>query len=129
MGEVLSLSEVSKSYWRGGMPHLVLRDVTLRIGSGTIVAVVGERHEGKTTLLKIAAGIERPDHGRVICAGQDLWTLSTGERERLWGDQIAWTSRTRPGLDWEMRDYVGLQLAMGRSRGRRGVQAQAALAL
>lgn len=129
MDEVLLLSEVSKSYWRGGTPHAVLRDVTLRICPGTIVAVVGERHEGKTTLLKIAAGIQRPDHGRVIFAERDLWTLSTGERERLWGDRIAWTSRTRPGLDWEMRDYVGLQLAMGRSRGRRGVRAQAVEAL
>lgn len=129
MDDVLLLSEVGKSYWRGGTPHTVLRDVTLRVRAGTIVAVVGERHEGKTTLLKIAAGIEPPDQGRVILAERNLWSLSAGERERLWGDQIAWTSRARPGLDWEMRDYVGLRLAMGRSRGRRGVRARAVEAL
>ena len=58
MDEVLLVSEVSKSYWRGGRPLDVLTDVSLRVRPGAIVAVVGERHEGKTTLLKIAAGIE-----------------------------------------------------------------------
>lgn len=129
MGEVLILSEVSKTYWRGDRPLEVLSDVSLHVPAGAIVAVVGERHEGKTTLLKIAAGIEAPDHGGVLFCERDLWRLTVPERERLWGDEIAWTSRARPGLDWEMRDYVGLRLAMGRSRGRRGARAKALAAL
>jgi ABC-type Mn2+/Zn2+ transport system ATPase subunit len=129
MDDVLLLGEVSKSYWRGGTPLLVLRDVSLRVRPGEIVAVVGERHEGKTTLLKLAAGIEPPDRGRVVFVGRDLWKLSAGERERLWGDRVGWVSRSRPGLDWEMRDYVGLRLATGRPRRRRGARVQAVEAL
>jgi ABC-type taurine transport system ATPase subunit len=127
--DVLLVSEVSKTYWRGGRPLDVLTDVSLRVRPGTIVAVVGERHDGKTTLLKIAAGIEAPDRGRVLFCERDLWRLSVRERERLWSEEVAWTSRARPGLDWEMRDYVGLGLAMGRAHGRRSVRARAVAAL
>ena len=129
MDELLLISEVSKTYWRGDFPLELLKDVSLRVRPGTIVAVVGERNEGKTTLLKIAAGIEAPDRGTVLFEDRNLWSLAPSERERLWGEAIAWTSRKRPGLDWEMRDYVGLRLAMGRSHGRRSARAQAVAAL
>jgi putative ABC transport system ATP-binding protein len=129
MDELLLVSEVSKTYWRGDWPLELLKDVSLRVRPGTIVAVVGERHEGKTTLLKIAAGVEAPDRGAVLFEDRNLWSLSDSERERLWGEAIAWTSRERPGLDWEIRDYVGLRLAMGRSYGRRKARAQAIAAL
>jgi putative ABC transport system ATP-binding protein len=129
MDDVLLISDVSKTYWRGGRPLEVLRDVSLRIGPGMVVAVVGERHEGKTTLLKVAAGIEAPDLGQVRFDGGDLCRLSARKRERLWGQEIAWTSRARPGLDWKMQDYVGLSLRTGRSLGRRVAQARAITAL
>ena len=129
MDEVLLVSEVSKTYWRGGQPLDVLKNISLWVRSATIVTVVGERHEGKSTLLKIAAGIEAPEHGSVLLGGRDIWKLSNSQRERMRGDEIAWTSRARPGLDWEMRDYVGLRLAIGRSHGRRRVRTQAVAAL
>jgi ABC-type Mn2+/Zn2+ transport system ATPase subunit len=129
VGRVLLVSEVSKTYWRGGKPLDVLKSVSMQVPPAAIVAVVGERHEGKSTLLKIAAGIEAPDHGHVLFNGRDLWKLPSSERERLWGNEIAWTSRSRPGLDWGMRDYVGLRLAVGRSHGRRSVRARAVAAL
>lgn len=129
MDEVLLVSEVSKAYWRGGQPLDVLKDVSLWVRSAAIVTIVGERHEGKTTLLKIAAGIEAPEQGSVLFGGRDIWKLSDSQRERLRGEEIAWTSRARPGLDWAMRDYVGLRLAIGRSHGRRRVRAQAVAAL
>lgn len=129
MDELLLIGGVSKTYWRGDWPLEVLKDISLRVEPGMIVAVVGERHEGKTTLLKIAAGIEAPDQGTVMFAERNLWRLAESDRERLWGREIAWTSRERPGLDWNMRDYVGLRLAMGRAHGRRDVRAQAIAAL
>jgi ABC-type glutathione transport system ATPase component len=129
MDEILFVSEVSKTYWRGGQPLDALKDVSLWVRPAAIATVVGERHEGKTTLLKVAAGIEPPDNGRVLFCGRDIWKLSDSQRERMRGDEIAWTSRARPGLDWEMRDYVGLRMAIGRSHGRRRVRAQAVAAL
>jgi ATP-binding cassette subfamily F protein 3 len=58
---VIALEAVSKSY--GGRP--VLAGVTLRVGHGERVGLVGDNGAGKTTLCRIAAGAEPPDAGRV----------------------------------------------------------------
>ncbi|HTZ36850.1 MAG TPA: ABC transporter ATP-binding protein [Stellaceae bacterium] len=47
----------------------VLRDISLAVGAGEIVAVVGPSGCGKSTLLRLAGGLERPDRGRVMLAG------------------------------------------------------------
>jgi ATPase subunit of ABC transporter with duplicated ATPase domains len=48
----------------------VLRDVTLAVGAGTIAGVVGENGTGKTTLLRVLAGLLNPDAGEVRLAGR-----------------------------------------------------------
>jgi putative ABC transport system ATP-binding protein len=129
MADLLQMSSVSKCYWRGERPLPVLRDVSFEVRPGEIVAVVGARDEGKTTLLKVAAGMERADKGRVILGGRDLATISGNDRERLLGAEVAWIDRERPGVRWRVRDYVSLPLAMGRERGRRKARASAMAAL
>jgi ABC-type nitrate/sulfonate/bicarbonate transport system ATPase subunit len=126
MGDSLVLRDISKSYWRGAQRFKVLEEVSLDVRPCEIVAVVGSQDDGKTTLLKVAAGIERPEEGAVRFGELDLATLSGRERERLLGGVIAWVNRERPGLDWRMLDYVGLPLTMGRGRGKaRGLAAAA----
>jgi ATP-binding cassette subfamily C protein len=68
-GEI-EISHVSFAY-RSDSP-LVLRDMTLRIGSGQAVAFVGSSGCGKSTLLRILLGFERPSSGTVYYDGQDL---------------------------------------------------------
>jgi peptide/nickel transport system ATP-binding protein len=69
MREVISLARVTKTY-KG---RDVLREVELALGRGQIVGVCGPSGTGKSTLLRIAAGIEAPDSGRVLHAGQPVW--------------------------------------------------------
>ncbi len=118
MGELLALQGVSKSYRRGGRRLQVLSDVSLELDLSQVGAVVGARDEGKTTLLKIAAGIEPPDTGEVRLGARDLPLLSREQRARLLGGEIAWIHREGPGVRLEVVDYLGLPLAMGRGRGR-----------
>jgi predicted ABC-type transport system involved in lysophospholipase L1 biosynthesis ATPase subunit len=129
MGELLALQGVSKSYRRGGRRLRVLADVSLEVSSGEVGAIVGSRSEGKTTLLKIAAGIERPDAGEVRLGGESLTLLTDGERSRLLGSEIAWTNREGVGVQLEVLDYLALPLAMGRGRGRRETRRLATEAL
>jgi ABC-type lipoprotein export system ATPase subunit len=129
MGELLTLTAVSKSYKRGDRRLRVLNDVSLEVGPRDIVAVVGSRDEGKTTLLKVAASLEKPDSGEVWLGDQDLTRLSDARRSRLLGAEIAWTDRSGPGMRVQMRDYVGLPQAMGRGVGRRQVELLAGDAL
>lgn len=68
---MLELEHVTKSYGRLG-EHVALRDVSLRIEAGEMVVVWGMRRSGRSTLLRIAAGIEQPDSGVVRFEGRNL---------------------------------------------------------
>jgi predicted ABC-type transport system involved in lysophospholipase L1 biosynthesis ATPase subunit len=129
MGELLALRGVSKSYRRGERRLRVLVGASLEIGCGEVGAVVGSRDEGKTTLLKIAAGVERPDAGEVRLGELDLGRLPDGERTRLLGSEIAWAGREGAGLPLEVLDHLALPLAMGRGHGRRETRSLAMAAL
>jgi ABC-type cobalamin/Fe3+-siderophores transport system ATPase subunit len=111
MSELLQLAEVNKSYRRGSLDLHVLRGASLQLGRGEIIAVLGTRGEGKTTLLQIAAGMESPDSGAVCFDGEDLATRSDAELSRLLGRHIAWAGRTGPeGTPTRMLDYVEMPL-------------------
>ncbi len=58
---MIKLAGVSKSFGS----HAVLRDITVSVGRGEIVAVTGNSGCGKTTLLNIVSKIVKPDHGTV----------------------------------------------------------------
>ena len=76
MAELLSLRGVYLSYRRGRGRLRVLVNASLEVGAGEIVAVVGSRGEGKTTLLEVAAGILPPEAGQVWLGDVEL----TGSR-------------------------------------------------
>ena len=57
-----------------------LRGISLKIGSGELVALLGPSGSGKTTLLRIIGGLDQPTGGRVLFGGEDALTLSVQER-------------------------------------------------
>ncbi|MBI3435890.1 MAG: ATP-binding cassette domain-containing protein [Proteobacteria bacterium] len=63
---ILELRSVAKSYASGGARTDVLKDVSLSLGEGEFVAIVGFSGSGKTTLISLMAGLERPDSGDVL---------------------------------------------------------------
>ena len=69
---LLTLEHVSKHYKRGLRERTALHDVSLEVDHGELVAVWGLRGSGRSTLLRIAAGVEAPDSGSVRFAGCDL---------------------------------------------------------
>lgn len=69
---LLSIEGAGKRYRRGRREYVALRDVSLSVEHGELVCVFGTRKSGRSTLLRIAAGLERPDHGTVRFEGVDL---------------------------------------------------------
>lgn len=127
MGDVLSIKEISKGYSRGDRWIGVLENVSLEIVPGEIVAVTGARLAGKTTLLKVAAGTERPDKGSVSLGGHTLTELDQSRSQPL-GRTVRWVDREGPGLKVEASKYVGWPLAVHGAK-RKSSEHEAARAL
>jgi putative ABC transport system ATP-binding protein len=80
---VLSCSHVAKRFRSRGRTTDVLRDIDLGIGRGEIAVIQGRSGEGKSTLLHILAGLDRPSSGSVEIAGKALGALSPSELASL----------------------------------------------
>jgi len=68
--------------------RIVLRDVSLRLQAGEYVAIVGESGVGKSTLLNLIAGLDRPDGGRLALDGSDYARLDEDALTRLRRDKL-----------------------------------------
>ena len=66
----------------------VLREVSLKLNAGEYVAIVGESGVGKSTLLNLIAGLDRPDSGRLILDGVDYGDLDEDALTRLRRDRL-----------------------------------------
>lgn len=60
--------------------EVILDGVCLKVGTGEVVSLVGPSGEGKTTLLRVIAGIERAESGSVFVDGRDVTSLPTYKR-------------------------------------------------
>jgi putative ABC transport system ATP-binding protein len=80
---VLAAHDLRKDYPVGGETVHALRGVSLAIGSGEYVAIVGPSGSGKSTLLQLLGGIDTPSAGSVEVLGTRLETLSDRELTRL----------------------------------------------
>jgi putative ABC transport system ATP-binding protein len=67
------LDGVAKRFRRGHRQLDALLDVNLSVERGEVVSVSGARGSGRTTLVRLAGGVLKPDAGRVLVAGVDLF--------------------------------------------------------
>lgn len=76
MNDFLIFDSISKSFGN----HKVLDNVSLSVKKGEIFSLLGPSGCGKTTLLRICAGFEEPDSGRIILNGKDITNQSPNKR-------------------------------------------------
>lgn len=80
MGTPDALHLASVTRCEKGVTKALLEDVTLRIPEGTLAALVGPDGAGKTTLMRIAAGILQPQEGSVEIFGHDIYQETSSEK-------------------------------------------------
>jgi putative ABC transport system ATP-binding protein len=74
-GTVVRAQELTRRYGEGATAVEALRGVSLDVGAGELVAVMGPSGSGKSTLMHILAGLDKPTTGTVEIAGQEITTL------------------------------------------------------
>ena len=79
----LLAEDLRKSYTLHGNRLDILRGAALRAAPGETLAIVGRSGAGKSTLLHVLGGLDKPQGGRVLIAGQDLYGISARRRTRL----------------------------------------------
>ncbi|MFN2427329.1 MAG: ABC transporter ATP-binding protein [Candidatus Binatia bacterium] len=92
----------------------VLGGVELSVASGESVAVVGESGTGKSTLLHLLGGLDRPDGGTVWIRGIDVYGLGDRERTALRGKEIGFVFQFHHLLgDFDALENVMMPLLVG----------------
>lgn len=81
---MIQAKNINKSY--GTLQ--VLHDITLEIGQGEVVSIVGPSGAGKTTLLQILGTLDRPDSGSVLYGATDVGRLKERELARFRNENI-----------------------------------------
>ena len=79
---LLAVENLVKEYKRRWRTTFRL-EASFAVERPEIIGVMGPNGSGKTTLFELITGSNTPSAGRVVCAGQDIHRVKTGERDRL----------------------------------------------
>lgn len=109
---VLELRDIHAGYLR----KEILRGLTLTVGAGEIVAVFGHNGAGKSTTLKVVAGLLIPTKGSVHFNGHDIHGMGIAERQRLGIGYLMQGGRIFPNLT--VQENHDLSTAEARREGR-----------
>jgi putative ABC transport system ATP-binding protein len=85
---LIELNKVVKAYKTEAGDFLALKNVTLSIGSGEFVGVIGKSGSGKSTLINMITGIDRPTKGDVYVANTPIHNLNEGRMAQWRGHNL-----------------------------------------
>ena len=89
LDSAITLNHIQKYYNGGEIRHDVFDDVNLEVKRGEFVAAVGQVGSGKTTLINLITGLDRPAHGKIHVGGVETTNLHDGDlaniRSRMMG--------------------------------------------
>jgi len=84
----IQLRNLSKGFNSSGMPIEILKEIDFDISQGETLAIVGASGIGKSTLLHILGTLDRPDSGKVLYKGEDVFSFSSADLARFRNQSI-----------------------------------------
>ena len=96
--EILKVEYLSKIYGQGENEVRALDDVSFSVEKGQFVAIIGPSGYGKSTLLHILGGVDRPTSGKVWLEGQDVFAQNE--------EQLAIFRRRQVGLIYQFYNLI-----------------------
>lgn len=72
---MIAFDNVSKSFWTGGRQKVVLHNASFTVNVGRNLGILAPNGVGKTTLINMMAGLEKPDHGEITRHGRISWPV------------------------------------------------------
>jgi putative ABC transport system ATP-binding protein len=87
-GHLITMRDLVKVYHTPAGDFPALRSISLRIDSGEFVAVVGKSGSGKTTMINMLTGIDRPTSGKVLVEDVDIHAMNESEMSRWRGRKL-----------------------------------------
>jgi putative ABC transport system ATP-binding protein len=121
MQPILEAHELTKRYDLGRVTVDALRGVSLSVGAGEFVALMGPSGSGKSTLLQLLGGLDRPTSGTVLFEGRDVSKLSDRQASRLRRDRTGYVFQAFnliPLLD--VRENIGLPFTIAGKNPNKG---------
>ena len=88
MNKLIRVVDLYKSYYDGLTELPVLKGVDLEVKKAEIVAIVGASGVGKSTLLHLLGGLDRPTEGTIYYEGDDIFALPDQELDRFRNEEI-----------------------------------------
>ena len=85
---IIELEKTSKTYGSGDAEVKAVSEVSMSVERGAWVAIMGPSGHGKSTLLQLIGGLDRPSTGRIILDGLELGTLNAAELAAVRGKKI-----------------------------------------
>ena len=80
---ILEVEGLSKTYMQGKIPVHALRDVSLSVNKGEMVAIMGPSGSGKSTLMALVGCLEKATSGKIVIDGVDVTTVSDRKLPRI----------------------------------------------
>jgi len=136
---ILEFSNVEKTFFEGRLKDYALKNISLGVKRGIITGLIGPDGAGKTTLMRLAAGLLTPDTGQISALGMDVTSdypaiqatigympqrfglyedLSVQENLELYADLHSIPEKSRPSRYQELMKMTGLAPFTSRLAGR-----------
>ncbi|MEH7746213.1 ABC transporter ATP-binding protein, partial [Neobacillus drentensis] len=106
--------KVEKSFKDGDKENHIVKNLSFRLKTGEVVAIIGPSGSGKSTFLSIAGALQSPDKGKVIVNGTDIATFSEIDKANIRLNHLGYifqTSNLVPYLKVEEQLSLVLKMA------------------